>query len=39
MATKIKNYFKQVFIDLIESRQRHVNKMIKEYGFRGYWDL
>lgn len=39
MATKIKNYFKRVLIDMIDARQRHVNRMIKEHGFRGNWDL
>ena len=30
MATKIKNYFKQAFKDMIDARQRQVNRMISE---------
>jgi hypothetical protein len=28
MATKIKSYFKRAFLEMIEARQRQVNRMI-----------
>lgn len=33
MATKIKNYFKQAFLEMIEARQRQVNHMIAQGGW------
>ena len=39
MATKIKNYFKQAFKNMIDARQRQVNRMIAEIRFgQGQWD-
>ena len=37
MASKIKNYFKRAFIEMMEARQRQVNRMIAEQGrWRGW---
>ena len=37
MATKIKNYFKRAFIEMMEARQRQVNRMIAEQGAWRHW--
>ena len=37
MATKIKNYFKQAFLEMIEARQRQVNRMIVEQTAWRHW--
>jgi hypothetical protein len=36
MATKIKNWFKQSFNNMVEARQRQVNRMIDLQGYRGW---
>lgn len=36
MAAKIKNYFKRAFLEMIESRQREVNRRIAQGGFGGW---
>ena len=36
MAIKIKNYFKQAFLEMIEARQQQVNRMIALNGWRGW---
>lgn len=38
MATKIKNYFKRAFIEMIEARQRQVNRMLANQRGYGSWE-
>lgn len=37
MATKIKNWFRLAVIEMMEARQRQVNRMIAEQGAWRHW--